>query len=75
MSCSWGVHAHCHMCVCWQGLEPCIRAELWPFLLDVFTPESTCEQRQQQHLVMVEQYQTRLLQCQVRGHPWYWFCQ
>lgn len=49
-----------------QSLDPSIRADVWPFLLEVFEPASTYAQRQQQHALMVRQYQQLLLQCQVR---------
>jgi hypothetical protein len=39
---------------------------VWPFLLEVFSPDSTFAQRQQQHTLMTRQYQQLLLQCQVR---------
>lgn len=49
-----------------QGIEPHIRADVWPFLLEVFDHASTYAQRQHQHYLMTSQYQQLLLQCQVR---------
>jgi hypothetical protein len=49
-----------------QGLEPSIRPDVWPFLLEVFDPASHYQQRQAQHQLMLRQYQQLLLQCQVR---------
>eukprot|EP00879_Flechtneria_rotunda_P021748 GHRR01022932.1.p1 GENE.GHRR01022932.1~~GHRR01022932.1.p1 ORF type:complete len:194 (+),score=56.18 GHRR01022932.1:814-1395(+) len=48
-----------------RGIHPDIRADAWPFLLEVFDYNSTFQQRQQQHQLMVRQYQQLLLQCQV----------
>eukprot|EP00878_Enallax_costatus_P024833 GHUV01026525.1.p1 GENE.GHUV01026525.1~~GHUV01026525.1.p1 ORF type:complete len:163 (+),score=29.86 GHUV01026525.1:307-795(+) len=48
-----------------SGIESSIRPEVWPFLLEVFDHASTYQQRQQQHQIMVRQYQQLLLQCQV----------
>eukprot|EP00879_Flechtneria_rotunda_P017314 GHRR01018138.1.p1 GENE.GHRR01018138.1~~GHRR01018138.1.p1 ORF type:complete len:373 (+),score=132.14 GHRR01018138.1:814-1932(+) len=47
-----------------RGIHPDIRADAWPFLLEVFDYNSTFQQRQQQHQLMVRQYQQLLLQCQ-----------
>lgn len=49
-----------------QGIEPYIRADVWPFLLEVFDHASTYSRRQHQHYLMTSQYQQLLLQCQVR---------
>lgn len=59
----WCLLNHC------QGIEAGIRPEVWPFLLEVFDHGSTYQQRQQQHRVMVRQYQQLLLQCQVSVTP------
>jgi len=47
-----------------KGLEPELRADAWPFLLGVFSPDTTYEDRRQQHALMVQQYQQLRLQCQ-----------
>ncbi|KAI8470960.1 MAG: rab-GTPase-TBC domain-containing protein [Monoraphidium minutum] len=47
-----------------RGVEPELRSEAWPFLLGVFSPESTYEERRRQHALMVQQHQQLLLQCQ-----------
>eukprot|EP00877_Chromochloris_zofingiensis_P001190 jgi/Chrzof1/11071/Cz05g22120.t1 len=47
-----------------QGCDPAIRAEVWPFLLGLFDPESTPEQRQQHLKHKAEEYQELLLRCQ-----------
>ncbi|KAF6259023.1 hypothetical protein COO60DRAFT_1062102 [Scenedesmus sp. NREL 46B-D3] len=47
-----------------EGLEPSIRPDVWPFLLEVFDPASCYQQRQAQHQLMLRQYQQLLLQCQ-----------
>uniref|UniRef100_A0A383W6G7 Rab-GAP TBC domain-containing protein n=1 Tax=Tetradesmus obliquus TaxID=3088 RepID=A0A383W6G7_TETOB len=47
-----------------EGLEPSIRPDVWPFLLEVFDPASHYQQRQAQHQLMLRQYQQLLLQCQ-----------
>ncbi|WIA29500.1 hypothetical protein OEZ86_012001 [Tetradesmus obliquus] len=47
-----------------EGLEPAIRPDVWPFLLEVFDPASHYQQRQAQHQLMLRQYQQLLLQCQ-----------
>ncbi len=47
-----------------QGLEPVIRPDVWPFLLELFEPCSTYAQRRAQHALLVRQYQQLLLQCQ-----------
>lgn len=52
----------CHLL---QGIDPNIRADVWPFLLEVFDHASTYAQRQHQHYLMTSQYQQLLLQCQV----------
>lgn len=62
--------ADAYMHCCWlpcvlQGVEPQIRADIWPFLLEVFDHTSTYAQRQHQHYLMTSQYQQLLLQCQV----------
>jgi hypothetical protein len=56
----------CNFCANMQGLEPSIRPDVWPFLLEVFDPASHYQQRQAQHQLMLRQYQQLLLQCQVR---------
>lgn len=58
------IDQHSHFVL--QGLEPCIRPDVWPFLLEVFDSSSAFQQRQAQHQLMVRQYQQLLLQCQVR---------
>ncbi|GBF97781.1 hypothetical protein Rsub_10206 [Raphidocelis subcapitata] len=47
-----------------RGLEPEARADVWPFLLGVFSPDSTFAERRLQHALMVQQHQQLLLQCQ-----------
>ncbi len=49
-----------------QGIEPSIRPDVWPFLLELFEPCSTYLERREQHALLVRQYQQLLLQCQVR---------
>lgn len=55
------------MCTPHQGLEPEIRAEVWPLLLGVYSPEHSAEQRAAAYSELRRRYEGLMQRCRVRG--------
>lgn len=50
--------------VCEKGMEPQLRPEVWPFLLGVYSPDSTREDRQKQYQALSLAYYGLIHDCQ-----------